>query len=87
MRKWEWEGMGINILLREGIFLYATMGMGLECDGNENLIMGKRGNRIEKVIPAHLWYLCIHMFVYIVPSLGRSWSQRSMEYEHLLAIR
>ena len=42
--------MGINILLREGMFLYATMGMG----GNGNTIMGMGGNGIKKVIPAHL---------------------------------
>ena len=40
MQEWEWEGMGINILLQEGmgIFVYTTMGMGWEleyCHGNE----------------------------------------------------
>ena len=34
MREWEWEGMGINILLREGLgmFLYTTMKIGWEYD-------------------------------------------------------
>ena len=31
MRAWEWEGMGINTLLREGIgmFLFTIMGTGI----------------------------------------------------------
>ena len=47
MREWEWEGMGIKILLREG------MGM-LVYYGNGNTVMEMRGNGIKKVIPAHL---------------------------------
>ena len=49
MRKWEWEGMGINILLREGMvmFVYTTMGI------NEREWEYGHGNGIEKVIYAH----------------------------------
>ena len=39
MREWEWEGMGINILLREGVgmFLCTTIGMGWKWEyGHDN---------------------------------------------------
>ena len=52
MRKCEWEGMGINILLWEGMgmLLYITI---WEWDGNEKTVIGMGS---EKVIPAHLYF-------------------------------
>ena len=50
-RVWEWEGMEINTLLREGMemLVYSTMEMGWEWKYGH-------GNGIEKLIPAHLYF-------------------------------
>ena len=52
MRECEWEGMGIDILVREGMEIFYILLW--EWDGNGNTVMGTGGNGIEKVIPAHL---------------------------------
>ena len=54
--------MGINVLLREGMFVYITMEKEWEClyiilwerDGNGNTVKGMGGKWVEKVILAHL---------------------------------
>ena len=53
MREWEWEGMEINILLREGkgMFLYNTMRMGWELEYDH----GNGSEWDRKVILAHLY--------------------------------
>ena len=45
--------MGINILLREGMGCFYMLLW--EWDGNGNTVMGMGGNRIGKVISAHLY--------------------------------
>ena len=48
------RGMGINILLREGMGMFLCTQMGM--DGNGNTIVGMGRNEIEKVIPAYLYF-------------------------------
>ena len=48
-----------------GMVLYTAMGMGWEWDGNGNTVMEMERNGIEKVIPAHLYFVNYYSKLYV----------------------